>query len=64
MSTIRGIEVPRKTSRFTMGTDIDGITDCAMKTSTDNIKETAIIRWEEEEEKRKKVEYTGEKVSH
>jgi hypothetical protein len=29
-----------------MGTDIDRITDCAMKASTDNIKETAIYKRE------------------
>ena len=42
MPAVGGIEVPWKTGRFTMRTDIDRITDCAMKASADNIKETAI----------------------
>jgi hypothetical protein len=42
MPAVGRIEVPWKTGRFTMGTDIDRITDCAMKASTDNIKETTI----------------------
>ena len=42
MPAIGGIEVPWKPGRLAMGTDIDRITNCTMKTSTDNIKETAI----------------------
>lgn len=41
MSAVGGIEVPRQTSGLAMRTDIDRITYCAMKTGTDNIKETA-----------------------
>ena len=48
MSAIGRIEVPWKSGRFTMGTDIDRITDCAMKTSTDNIKQTAVYIEERE----------------
>jgi hypothetical protein len=44
MSAVGGIEVPRETGRFTMGTDIDRITNCAMKASTNNIKKTAKYR--------------------
>ena len=41
MPAVGGIEVPWKTGRLAMGADIDRIADCAMKASTDNIKETA-----------------------
>ena len=40
MPAVGRIKVPWKTGRFTMGTDIDRITDCAMKASTNDIKET------------------------
>ena len=42
MSAVGGIEVSWKSGRFTMGTNIDRITDSAMKASTNDIKETAI----------------------
>ena len=41
MPTISRVQIPWKTSGFTIGTDINRITYCTMETSSDNVEETA-----------------------